>query len=126
LKNFAKKILSVEIDKTATEYANINAKLNKVENFKNINLPSEKTPQEILEKTDLLILDPPRPGLHKKLISLILEKTPRNIFYLSCNPISQAKDFSLLRQKYKVKKLYGLDFYPNTPHLESLLILELI
>ncbi len=126
LKDYSKEIWSVEIDKIATQYAKINAELNDVKNFKTLTLASEKIPRDILENTDLLILDPPRTGLHEKLINLILEIKPKNIFYLSCNPITQARDFSFLKQVYKIKKFYGFDFYPNTPHLESLLILEII
>jgi 23S rRNA (uracil1939-C5)-methyltransferase len=125
LKDYSKEIWSVEIDKTATQYAKINAELNDVKNFKTLTLASEKIPRDVLENKDLLILDPPRTGLHKKLIKLILETKPRNIFYLSCNPITQARDFSFLKKVYSVKKFYGFDFYPNTPHLESLLILEI-
>jgi 23S rRNA (uracil1939-C5)-methyltransferase len=126
LKDYSKEIWSVEIDKKATQYAKINAELNNANNFKTLTLASEKIPRDVLENTDLLILDPPRAGLHKKLINLILETKPKNIFYLSCNPITQARDFSFLKQVYSVKKFYGFDFYPNTPHLESLLILEII
>ncbi len=125
LKDYSKEIWSVEIDKTAMQYAKINAELNDVKNFKALTLASEKIPRDVLENTDLLILDPPRTGLHKKLINLILETKPKNIFYLSCNPITQARDFSFLKQVYSVKKFYGFDFYPHTPHLESLLILEI-
>jgi 23S rRNA (uracil1939-C5)-methyltransferase len=125
LKDYSKEIWSVEIDKIATQYAKINAELNDVKNFKTLTLASEKIPRDVLENTDLLILDPPRTGLHKKLINLILEIKPKNIFYLSCNPITQARDFSFLKQGYNVKKFYGFDFYSNTPHLESLLILEI-
>jgi 23S rRNA (uracil1939-C5)-methyltransferase len=126
LKDYSKEIWSVEIDKKATQYAKINAELNDVKNLKTLALASEKIPRDVLENTDLLILDPPRTGLHKKLIKLILETKPRNIFYLSCNPITQARDFSFLKQVYRIKKFYGFDFYPNTPHLESLLILEIV
>jgi len=126
LKDYSKEIWSVEVDKIATQYAKINAELNDVKNFKTLTLVSEKIPKDILENTDLLILDPPRVGLHKKLLNLILETKPKNIFYLSCNPITQARDFSFLKQVYKIKKFYFFDFYPNTPHLESLLILEII
>jgi 23S rRNA (uracil1939-C5)-methyltransferase len=125
LKDYSKEIWSVEIDKTATQYAKINAELNDVKNLKTLALASEKIPRDVLENTDLLILDPPRVGLHKKLLNRILETKPKNIFYLSCNPITQARDFSFLKQVYNVKKFYGFDFYPNTPHLESLLILEI-
>jgi 23S rRNA (uracil1939-C5)-methyltransferase len=126
LKSYSKEIWSVEIDKIATQYAKINAELNDVKNFKTLTLASERIPRDILENTDLLILDPPRTGLHKKLINLILETKPKNIFYLSCNPITQARDLSFLKQVYRIKKFYGFDFYPNTPHLESLIILEII
>jgi 23S rRNA (uracil1939-C5)-methyltransferase len=126
LKDYSKEIWSVEINKTATQYAKINAELNDVKNLKTLALASEKIPRDVLENTDLLILDPPRTGLHKKLINIILETKPRTIFYLSCNPITQARDFSFLKQVYSVKKFYGFDFYPNTPHLESLIILEII
>lgn len=123
LKDRAKEILAVDIDKNALTYAKLNAELNEVKNFKTISLPSEKIPLEILEKVDLLILDPPRSGLHPKLIDLILKTKPNNIFYLSCNPITQARDFNFLKNDYKIKEVYGFDFYPNTPHLESLLLL---
>jgi 23S rRNA (uracil1939-C5)-methyltransferase len=126
LKNYSKEIWSVEIDKTATQYAKVNADLNNIKNFQTLALASEIIPRDVLENTDLLILDPPRTGLHKKLINLILETKPKNIFYLSCNPITQARDFSFLKQVYRIKKFYGFDFYPNTPHLESLIILEII
>jgi 23S rRNA (uracil1939-C5)-methyltransferase len=125
LKDYSKEIWSVEIDKTATQYAKVNAELNDIKNFKALTLASEKIPRDVLENRDLLILDPPRAGLHKKLIKLILETKPRNIFYLSCNPITQARDFGFLKEVYSIKKFYGFDFYPNTPHLESLLILEI-
>jgi len=125
-KDIAKEILSVEIDKTAISYAKLNAELNNVKNFKAINLASEKIPQTLLEKSDLLILDPPRSGLHTKLINFILEVRPKNIYYLSCNPITQARDFNFFKNNYKISKVYGFDFYPQTPHLESLLILTLI
>jgi len=126
LKNYSKEIWSVEIDRIAMKYAKINAELNDVKNLKTLALASERIPRDVLENTDLLILDPPCTGLHKKLINLILETKPKNIFYLSCNPITQARDFSFLKQVYRIKKFYGFDFYPNTPHLESLIILEII
>lgn len=125
LNNGAKKIIGVEMNQSAVDYAKLNAKLNNISNFEVIALASEKIPQEILVNTDLLILDPPRSGLHKKVINLIIKLKPRLIFYLSCNPLTQARDYFLLKDFYQIKDFYGFDFYPQTPHLESLLILEL-
>lgn len=120
----AEKIVGVEVDEKAIQYALKNAELNKVGSFQAFCLPSEKINLELLRKTNVLVVDPPRAGLHKKLIEKILQKPPQTIFYLSCNPITQARDFSLLKEKFQVKALYGFDFYPNTPHIESLLVLK--
>jgi len=125
LNNGAKKIIGVEINQSAIDYAKLNAKLNHISNFEGFVLPSEKIPQEILVNTDLLILDPPRSGLHKKVINSIIKLKPKLIFYLSCNPLTQARDYYLLKDFYQLKDFYGFDFYPHTPHLESLLILKL-
>jgi 23S rRNA (uracil1939-C5)-methyltransferase len=124
LRDKAKKIICVESNKKAAKYSKINAKINGVNNFKAINLQTEKIPEIFLEKTDLLILDPPRSGLSKKVLNLILKTKPHIIFYLSCNPISQARDYSFLKENYKINKIFGFDFYPNTPHLESLMFLS--
>ena len=122
----AKEIIGVEIVPSAVEYARINQKLNNIDNYKEIELPDHKLASETLENTDILVLDPPRAGLHQKTVGRILETLPKRVIYLSCNPVTQARDYSVLREKYKIVKLVGFDFYPNTLHMESLLILDLI
>ncbi|GIW66660.1 MAG: 23S rRNA (uracil-5-)-methyltransferase RumA [Candidatus Parcubacteria bacterium] len=124
LKDKAKNIFAIDFDKKAIDYSKLNAEINGVKNFKSFALASEKIPLTILDRVDLLILDPPRAGLHKKLINLIIKTKPNNIFYLSCNPITQARDIFYLKDFYLIDKLYAFDFYPQTPHLESLAILK--
>lgn len=124
LKDYGKKIYGVEAVKEACDFSIFNAKINNISNFKIINSYAEKLDFEFLQDTDILVLDPPRSGLHKNVINLILSSLPTKIIYLSCNPITQARDYSLLKEKYKIKFLKGYDFYPNTPHMESLLVLE--
>lgn len=68
----------------------------------------------------VLIVDPPRAGLHAKVIEKILEVQPPSIIYLSCNPITQARDLALLQDTYELKSLEGYNFFPRTPHIESL------
>lgn len=126
LSQFTKKVYFVETEKRSIEYTKLNCELNDVKNFEVFNLASEKLPLEVLEGTDLLILDPPRAGLHKKLIKNILQVKPKFIFYLSCNPLTQVRDYSLMKDFYKIEKFYVFDFYPNTPHIESLMILKLM
>lgn len=70
-----------------------------------------------------LILDPPRAGLHQKVIERILEVLPERIIYLSCNPITQARDLQLLSRDYHLDSVEVYNFFPKTPHIESLIIL---
>ncbi len=72
-----------------------------------------------------LIVDPPRAGLHAKLIDHVLQTKPKQIIYLSCNPSTQARDLALLQQKYTVDSVTGYNFFPKTPHIESLAILNI-
>ncbi|HOJ86821.1 MAG TPA: hypothetical protein PLN68_07850, partial [Elusimicrobiales bacterium] len=71
-----------------------------------------------------LVLDPPRAGLHNKVIKNIMKNLPRKIAYISCNPITQGRDLNFLLEKYKINFVAGFDFYPNTPHMENLVLLE--
>lgn len=96
------------------------------------NLPNAKC---ILEKSEnvtdyispdcTVILDPPRAGCDKKLIDRLNEVKPSSVIYLSCNPITQARDIALLSNSYKITQLTPYNFFPRTPHIESLAILEL-
>ena len=70
------------------------------------------------------ILDPPRAGCDKKLIDKLIEVTPPKIIYLSCNPATQARDTKQLLQKYRIKDIKTFNFFPRTPHIENLIILE--
>lgn len=72
-----------------------------------------------------LIVDPPRSGLHKDVVERILAVKPKQICYLSCNPATQARDVALLSSAYSVKNFEGYNFFPRTPHIETLVILEL-
>ena len=71
-----------------------------------------------------VILDPPRAGCDKKLISELLEVQPQTIIYLSCNPATQARDVKFLLEKYKIENVKTFNFFPRTPHIENLVILK--
>ena len=121
----AKEVSGLEIVAAATEYAEVNMKLNNITNYKAITLPDHKITSNMLAGTDVLVLDPPRSGLHPKTTAKILEALPSKIIYLSCNPVTQARDWANLREHYKLTHLVGFDFYPNTLHMESLIVLDL-
>lgn len=73
-----------------------------------------------------VILDPPRAGLHEAVVDRLLEVKPPRIIYLSCNPVTQARDLKYLSAKYAVSHHQGYNFFPRTPHIEHLVVLNLI
>ncbi len=72
----------------------------------------------------IVILDPPRAGLHEKVVEKLLEAAPERIIYLSCNPVTQARDVARLAEKYGIRHHIGYNFFPRTPHIEHLVILD--
>lgn len=88
-------------------------------------LPAEKA-TEAISKDKILILDPNRPGLHKDIIAKIRETQPKRIVYLSCNIETQARDIKLISDLYQPAHASFYNFFPRTPHIESLFVLDLI
>jgi 23S rRNA (uracil1939-C5)-methyltransferase len=80
---------------------------------------------EYITEDKVIILDPPRAGLHLDVVDRLLEVTPERIVYLSCNPVTQARDVALMAEKYNVTAHKGYNFFPRTPHIENLVILDL-
>lgn len=78
---------------------------------------------DYIDSKSTIILDPPRSGLHEKVIDRILEVKPKTVLYLSCNPATQARDIALLKESYKVIYAHGFNFFPRTPHIENLVVL---
>ena len=85
--------------------------------------PSEQALDHITGK-EIVIVDPPRAGLHSDVIATLLQKLPPRIIYLSCNPVTQARDVRLLQEKYHIVHHRGYNFFPRTPHIEHLVILD--
>lgn len=71
-----------------------------------------------------IIVDPPRAGLHADVVAKLLEAAPERIIYLSCNPVTQARDVALLAEKYGIRHHQGYNFFPRTPHIEHLVVLD--
>lgn len=88
-------------------------------------LSSSETALEYITPDKTLILDPPRAGLHADVTDRILEVLPGRIVYLSCNPVTQARDVSHLLERYAIAYHEGYNFFPRTPHIEHLIVLDL-
>lgn len=120
----APQVHGVEINPSSVKHAGENAARNSVANYTAECLPAEKIDSDLIARFPILLLDPPRAGLHPKLIDSILKAPPETIIYLSCNPESQARDWKALSSSYQMIHLEGFDFYPQTPHMESLIVLK--
>ena len=113
----------VEINEHAVAEMQRNiTKLNRP-NAKAILAPSEKSLEYITDE-QIVIVDPPRAGLHVDVTNRLLETEPPRIIYLSCNPVTQARDVSLLQEKYEIVHHQGYNFFPRTPHIEHLVVLD--
>ncbi len=86
--------------------------------------PSEQA-LDYIAADKIIIVDPPRAGLHADVIATLLQKQPPRIIYLSCNPVTQARDVALLLEKYRIAHHRGYNFFPRTPHIENLVVLDL-
>lgn len=120
-----KNVTMVEINEHAVVEMkrNISA-LKREQALKAVLAPSEKA-LEYITSGSTIIVDPPRAGLHEDVVKKLLEAMPERIIYLSCNPVTQARDTALLAEKYGIKYHRGYNFFPRTPHIEHLVILDL-
>lgn len=113
----------VELDTATAAMAAVNAAASTLET-EVIQTSAEAALEHIV--SDLpLTLDPPRAGLHLRVVQRILEVRPPRIAYLSCNPSTQARDLKLLSEAYKITHFQVYNFFPQTPHIETLAVLEL-
>jgi 23S rRNA (uracil1939-C5)-methyltransferase len=75
---------------------------------------------------DVVITDPPRAGMAPEVIEVLLKSNPQKIVYVSCNPSTQARDLDLMRKQYKIIKTQPVDMFPQTAHVENVVLLQRI
>ncbi len=116
----------VEINESAVNEMRRNIKnIDEGREIKAVLSPSEYV-VDLINSESIIIVDPPRAGLHEKIISRLIEVRPKRIIYLSCNPVTQARDVSMLIDYYSIACHKGYNFFPRTPHIEHLVVLDLI
>jgi len=123
LVSHASQVVAVEGNRFAVEDGQRNVKLNDIKNCKFINSSAEK--YRAHEKFDVIILDPPRPGLTGDVMKKVLGLSAKRIVYISCNPATLARDLKKLSEMYNLDSLRMIDFFPNTYHVEALAFLSL-
>ena len=119
----AKEVFGIEINKNAITDANCNKELNSISNIDFLCEDISKI-KNSYKDFDLVILDPPRSGLGIEAISNVLSINPKMIIYVSCEPLTLARDLNVIKEKYNVKEITIIDMFPNTYHCESITVLE--
>ncbi|WP_321992892.1 23S rRNA (uracil(1939)-C(5))-methyltransferase RlmD [Clostridium butyricum] len=116
----AKKVIGIELIEEAVEAAKENAKLNGLENCEFLAGDVAEIIKNVKDKPDIIILDPPRSGVHPKALDYVIKFNAPEIIYVSCNPKTLVTDLEVLTQKgYKVVQTKVKDMFPNTPHAET-------
>ena len=118
------KIYGIEIIKNAVLNSITNAKINKISNAYYLLGEVSKCLNKIEDKIDTIIVDPPRAGLDNKTIATITNFKPQKLIYISCDPITLARDLKSLEENFIVKKIVGLDMFPYTHHVETMCVLN--
>ncbi|MEN6457240.1 MAG: 23S rRNA (uracil(1939)-C(5))-methyltransferase RlmD [Prolixibacteraceae bacterium] len=123
----AVKVIGIDYVSEAIEDAKVNARLNQIGHtlFFAGDMKNVLTESFIREhgKPDVIITDPPRAGMHEDVIRIILAALPEKIVYVSCNPATQARDLSLMNERYAVVKIQPVDMFPHTHHVENVVLL---
>lgn len=125
----ARQVVGIEYVPEAIEDAKLNSKVNGIENtlFYAGDMKDVLTDGFVAEHghPDVMIIDPPRAGMHEDVVNVILNAAPKRIVYVSCNPATQARDLALLDVKYRVREVQPVDMFPHTHHVENVVSLDL-
>jgi 23S rRNA (uracil1939-C5)-methyltransferase len=119
LSGACKSVTGIEINASAVADAEKNCRKNGVSNCRFVQGDIRKCLPRIAQKPDLLIIDPPRAGMHKDVLGQVLELGVERIVYVSCNPATMARDVGLLQDLYRLVEVQPVDMFPHTYHIEA-------
>jgi 23S rRNA (uracil1939-C5)-methyltransferase len=123
----ARKVIGIEYVGDAVADAVINSEMNKITNTEFIAGDINKVLSDQFLSDhgypDVIITDPPRAGMHEDVVKTIIKASPKRIVYISCNPSTQARDILILSEKYEVKAVQPVDMFPQTHHVENVVLL---
>lgn len=125
MSKYFNKVYGIEVSHSSIEDANENLKLNNVFNVEFIEGKVEDKIDLLKElKVDTVIMDPPRSGSDNKSLTSIMKINPKKIIYISCNPVTLARDYNVLKEQYSLKNIDLFDMFPQTSHVECVCLLE--
>ena len=123
-----RKVIGIEYVPEAIEDAKLNSQVNGIDNtdFYAGDMKDVLTDEFINKhgRPDVMIIDPPRAGMHEDVVSVILNARPERIVYVSCNPATQARDIAMMDKLYRVEEVQPVDMFPHTHHVENVVRLS--
>ena len=120
----AKEVIGLEIAASAVTDAENNCRLNRISNCRFILGDLRRSLLQITGRPEVMIIDPPRAGMHNDVVKNVLQMEPRRIVYVSCNPATMARDINMIKDRYRVLEVQPFDMFPHTYHVESVARLE--
>ncbi|MEZ4568137.1 MAG: 23S rRNA (uracil(1939)-C(5))-methyltransferase RlmD, partial [Desulfobacterales bacterium] len=126
LSDAAAEIVGIEIVESAVADARKNCEKNHVSNCWFMAGDIREVVSTITQTPDVLIIDPPRTGMHKDVVKQVLALSPPRIVYVSCNPATLARDAAMLKDAYQIAEVQPVDMFPHTFHIEAVARMELI
>lgn len=123
ISKYCKSVVGIEVNSDAIESANRCKDINNISNIE-FYLGKVEDKIDLIKDTDSIVVDPPRSGLDSYTIDTILKLEPKSIIYVSCDPVTLARDLKILKDKYNIKEIELFDMFPNTYHVESFVILD--
>jgi 23S rRNA (uracil1939-C5)-methyltransferase len=124
LSESAGQVIGIEIADSAVEDAVNNCKKNKIVNCKFIKGDIKNSLSQITPRPDVVIIDPPRAGMHREVVRLVLDMGPDRIVYVSCNPTTLARDLGMMIDHYRILEVQPVDMFPHTYHVEAVVKLK--
>lgn len=123
-----RQVIGIEYVPEAIEDAKLNSRVNGIENtlFYAGDMKDILTDDFVQQHgcPDVMIIDPPRAGMHEDVVKVILNAQPKRLVYVSCNPATQARDLAMLDEKYSVEEVQPVDMFPHTQHVENVVALQ--
>lgn len=120
----AKEVIGLEIAASAVIDAENNCRINRISNCRFILGDLRKSLPQVSARPDVMIIDPPRSGMHGDVVRQVLKMQPKRIVYVSCNPATMARDIGMMKESYSVLEVQPFDMFPHTHHIESVARLE--
>ena len=124
LSDAASEVIGLEMAPSAVADAENNCRQNQIENCRFIPGDIRETLPAISRRPQVVIVDPPRAGMHPAVAAQLLALMPERIVYVSCNPATLARDLALLKDAYRLKEVQPVDLFPHTYHIESVARLD--